>query len=467
MRRPSAPSIFLAAAVITFAAAAAAPPAAPGNSADPGGGAVPVPPAGNDDVTADVAAWGPPSTAEPAWAADRDSSDPIRRGRYLALAGDCESCHTAVGGPTYAGARPIPTPFGKVFSANLTPAPETGIGHWTPDQFYRAMHKGRGPHGRHFYPVFPYTYFTKMPRADTDAIYAYLRTLPPVELKTPPPKLPFPLNIRGLMGIWNALFFRPGEFRPDPARSAEWNRGAYLVQGPGHCAGCHTPKNFLGADRKKRAFEGGRLDDWVAVNLTGHPRQGLASWSREDIAEYLRSGRNAHATASGSMQEVVYYSTSRMSDSDLLAIATYLKDLPPAAPRMRPRLAKAGQMQAGAAIFADTCAACHGSNGQGIPRIFPPLAGNASVQAKDPTTLVRIVLAGSRSVPTPARPTPVAMPAFAWKLTDDEVASAVTFIRNSWGNQAPAVSVSKVAKLWRKHARTEARRPARADTTSG
>ncbi|HEX5184273.1 MAG TPA: cytochrome c [Allosphingosinicella sp.] len=450
MKRPSLATLCLGFALVAFAAAAAAPPP-PDNGADPGGGAVPVPPAGNDDVTADVATWAPPSNAEPAGAADEHSADPIARGRYLVDAGDCESCHTTVGGAPFAGSRPIPTPFGQVFSANLTPDPTTGIGNWTADHFYRAMHKGRGPHGKHFYPVFPYTYFTKMPRADTDAIYAYLRTLPPVTLKTPKPKIPFPLNIRGLLGIWNALFFHPGQFRPDPGKSEEWNRGAYLVQGPGHCGGCHTPKNFLGADKRKRAFQGGRLDNWVAVNLTGDPRQGLARWSREDVAEYLRGGRNAWSTASGAMQEVVYYSTSRMSDADLLAIATYLKDLPPGAPATRVRPPRPGRMEAGAAIFADTCAACHKADGSGNPGLFPPLAGNASVQAKDPTTLVRIMLQGSRSVPTPARPTPLAMPAFAWKLSDGEIASVATFVRNSWGNQAPPVHASKVAKLRRKY----------------
>jgi mono/diheme cytochrome c family protein len=443
--RPGLPALSLA--VGAFAAAAAtAPPS------DPGGGEVKVPAATSDDVTADVAAWGPPSDAEPAAAADSLAADPVLRGRYLVVAGDCESCHTAAGGKPFAGARPIPTPFGKVFSANLTPDPKTGIGSWTADHFYRAMHKGRGPRGRHFYPVFPYTYFTRMPREDTDALFAFLGTVEPVELKTPPPKLPFPLNIRGLMGLWNALFFHPGTFRPDPSRSAEWNRGAYLVQGPGHCGGCHTPKNFLGADHRKRAFEGARLDDWVAVNLTGAPRQGLADWSRGEIAEYLRRGRNARATASGSMREVAYHSTSRMSDSDLLAIATYLKDLPPKAPKPKLGVPNSAAMRAGEAIFADNCSACHQSAGEGVPNLFPPLRGDSALQARDPTTSLRIILAGSRSVPTPAAPTPLAMPAFAWKLDDRQIAAVATFVRNSWGNEAPPVSERRVARLRRKHA---------------
>ena len=277
--------------------------------------------------------------------------------------------------------------------------------------------------------------------------------LPPVELRKPANKLPFPFNIRFLLRIWNALFFHPGEFRPDPAKTQEWNRGAYLVWGPGHCGGCHTPKNFLGADRNKHALQGGRLDNWVAVNLTGEPRQGLAAWSREEVAEYLRSGRNARTAASGAMQEVVYYSTSRMSDADLLAMATYLKDLAPKAPKPGGKPPSAAAMRAGEAIFADACAACHRANGEGVPRFFPPLAGDAALQAKDPTTIVRIILAGTRSLPTPAAPTPLAMPAFAWKLDDAQIASVATFVRNSWGNSAPAGLAAKVAKLRRKYGR--------------
>ncbi|NNM77803.1 cytochrome c [Sphingomonas sp. ID1715] len=416
----------------------------PPGAVDPGGGAVPIPPANADDVTADVAAW-----IAPANAADQSSPDPVARGRYLAITGDCEACHTTPGGARFAGARPIRTPFGIIYSANMTPDQKTGIGTWTDDEFYRAMHKGIGHGGKNLYPAFPYPYFTHMTRADIDAIRAYLATVPAVDQPKPPNQLPFPFNIRFLLKLWNALFFQAGEFRPDPAKSAVWNRGAYLVWGPGHCGGCHTPKNFLAADRNSRALQGGRLDNWVAVNLTGDPQQGLASWGEADIVEYLRSGRNARASASGSMQEVIYYSTSRMSDADLAAIATYLKDLPPGAPKSGRKAPSAAAMRAGEAIFTDVCSACHQANGEGVARIFPPLAGDASVQAKDPTTLVRIILEGTRSVSTPVRPTPTAMPAFGWKLDDEAIASVATFVRNSWGNSAPPVSARKVAKLRR------------------
>ncbi|HWI89157.1 MAG TPA: cytochrome c, partial [Sphingomicrobium sp.] len=305
---------------------------------------------------------------------------------------------------------------------------------------------------RLLYRAFPYTYFTRLSRPDVDAIYAYLRTLPPVYQVKPPNKLPFPLTIRPLMAIWNALFFKPGEFQPNPAMSAEWNRGAYLVWGPGHCGGCHTPKNLLLADRNGHALQGAKLNDWVAPDLTEDPRKGLASWTSGDIVEFLRSGRNARATASGPMQEVIYYSTSRMSNSDLAAIATYLKQLPPRRHMKGFAPPGEGAMRAGEAIYTDTCAACHGDHGEGQPRTFPPLAGDASVQARDPATIVRIVLAGSRAVPTPAAPTPLAMPPFDWKLDDGEVAAVATYVRNAWGNAAPEVKAPTVAKLRRRYA---------------
>lgn len=454
------PSIALCVALASFVAACATaayrdvPPPVPQGAANPGGGAIGLPPANADDITADAAAWGPgQDAAAPPDAPGETSDDPVARGRYLVDAGDCQACHTAPGGVPFAGARAIRTPIGIIYSANITTDAKTGIGGWTEADFYRAMHKGIAHGGKNLYPAFPYIYFTRMSRADVDAIWAYLRTLPPTFQAKPPNKIPFPLNIRPLMGIWNALFFRPREFRPDPAMSAEWNRGAYLVRGPGHCGGCHTPKNLFLADRNSHALQGARLNDWVALDLTSDPRRGLASWDKGDIVEYLRSGRNARAAASGSMQEVIYYSTSRMSDSDLAAIATYLKQLPPHGQGRGFEPPDQAAMRAGEAIFTDTCAACHLANGEGQPFYFPRLAGDASVQARDPTTIVRIILTGSRSVPTPARPTALAMPSFAWKLNDGEIASVTTYIRNAWGNSAPQVQPRSVAKLRARYAR--------------
>jgi len=450
-------TIALCVALATFAACAetaemrAKPPPPASGAADPGGGAIPLPRSNADYPTDEVAAWGPPKDAwAPPDAAGQFSSDPVARGRYLAVAGDCKACHTNPGGQPFAGARPIRTPFGIVYSANITPDTKTGIGRWTEADFYRAMHKGIAHGGKNLYPVFPYTYFTRMSRADVDAIWAYLQTLFPTYQVKPPNRLPFPLNIRPLMAIWNALFFHPGEFRPNPAMSPEWNRGAYIVWGPGHCGGCHTPKNFLGADRNGHALQGNTLDAWAALDLTGDPRRGLGSWDKGDIVEYLRSGRNARAAASGSMQEVIYYSTSRMSDSDLAAVASYLKDLPPRKHVRGVRPPSEETMRAGEAIFTDNCAACHGANGEGQPRHYPALAGDVPVQASDPSTTLRIILEGSRAVPTPAKPGAPGMPAFAWKLTDEEVASVATYVRNAWGNLATPVLRGKVSKLRRK-----------------
>jgi mono/diheme cytochrome c family protein len=450
------PAIAFCVSLASFVAACAtgsyrqeAPPVPQGVD-DPGGGAIGIPQANADDGAADAAAWGPPAAAAaPPDAAAQFSADPVERGRYLAIAGDCKACHTNPGGQPFAGARPIRTPFGIIYSANITPDPKTGIGAWTEADFYRALHKGIAHGGKNLYPVFPYPYFTKMSRADVDALWAYLLTLAPTYQVKPPNKLPFPLNIRPIMALWNALFFKKGEFRPNPAMSAEWNRGAYLVWGPGHCGACHTPKNFLGADLNHRALHGAKLDNWVPLNLTGKTVTGLASWEKGDIVEYLRSGRNAYSAASGSMQEVIYESTSRMSDSDLAAIATYLKELPPGGRDKPFKPPSAAAMRAGEAIYTDTCAACHGSNGEGQIRYFPRLAGNPSVQAPDPTTIVRIILAGTRAVPTPAKPTAPGMPAFDWKLDDGEAAAVATYVRNSWGNSAPEVSRGKVAKLRR------------------
>jgi mono/diheme cytochrome c family protein len=393
-----------------------------------------------------LAIWISPATTQTQPSAP---SELVLRGSYLAVLGDCASCHTRKGGATYAGGRGLNSGFGIIYSANITPDRETGIGNWSSDQFYRAMHSGIADDDSHLYPAFPYPYFTHMTRADDDAIYAYLRTVPAVRDEPPPNKLPFPLNIRGLMAIWNALYFKQGEFKPDRSKSDEWNRGAYIVTGPGHCGGCHTPKNFLMADENAHALAGGVIDKWFAADLTGEARGGLASWSTADVAEYLKSGRNARATASGAMAEVVELSTSRMNDADRAAVATFLKSLPTATPQTRPRAPDPAAMRAGEAIFTDACSSCHLSQGVGQPRLFPPLAGDASVESRDGTTLIRIVLQGSRSPATVDKPTPHAMPAFAWKLNDQQVADVLTYIRNSWGNESKAIAASDVGALRR------------------
>src|ERR1700733_1520314 len=252
----------------------------------------------------------------------------VRRGQYLVAAGDCISCHLREGGEPFAGGLALNTPFGLIYTSNIPPDRETGIGAWNSDQFYRAMHDGKGAHGEDLYPAFPYPWFRRVSREDDDAIFAFLMTLPAVNYTPPKNDLAFPLNFRTLVGAWNTLFLDSHNFQSDPEQSAEWNRGAYLVNGLGHCGACHTPKNSLGADKSKQELQGGKLDNWVAPDLTGNTRIGLGDWSVDDIAEFLASGRNAHAAAGGAMADVITYSTSFISDADRRAIAVYLKSQP-------------------------------------------------------------------------------------------------------------------------------------------
>jgi mono/diheme cytochrome c family protein len=374
------------------------------------------------------------------------NAEQLRRGQYLVRAGDCVSCHLREGGEPLSGGLGLNTPFGVIYSSNITPDVQTGIGGWTSDQFYKAMHDGLGAHGENLYPALPYPWFRRASRADDDAIFAYLKSTPAVRYTPPADRLPFPLNIRFLVKGWNLLFLKSAEFQPDAGQSAEWNRGAYLVNGYAHCGGCHTPKNLLGADRSGKDFHGGNLDNWVAPDLTGNARTGLGGWSVDDITEYLKTGRNAHAGAGGSMADVVTYSTSLMSDADRHAIAVYIKTRPATA-ETAPPAPDAGAIRRGAAIYSDACASCHLENGVGQSRLFPPLGRNAMLQQTDPTGLEHLILAGSRIAATPTRPSPLTMPSFAWKLTDQQVADVATYLRNSWGNQAGAVTAAQVSKL--------------------
>lgn len=374
------------------------------------------------------------------------NADLIRRGRYLAIAGDCASCHTRRGGRPFEGGLGLETPFGIIYSANLTSDRDNGIGDWTQDQFFRALHDGVAPGGKHLYPALPYPHFTTISRADSNAILAYLKTVPAVPYAQPANRLPFPLNIRaGLIG-WNALNFSPHAFHGNTGMSAEWNRGAYLVEGLGHCGACHTPKTVLGAEQHGQAYRGAAIENWVAPDLTSNPRTGLGRWSAGDIVQYLRTGRNAHSNAAGLMGEVVAYSTSMLSDKDLTAIATYLKSLPPSPTLSSPQPDPAA-MRAGSEVFSDACTACHLAGGKGQAGMFPPLRGSQVAQQNDPTGVIRLILAGGRTAPTLSRPSFQSMPSFAWKLSDQEVADVATYLRNAWGNRAPPVSAQQVASL--------------------
>jgi mono/diheme cytochrome c family protein len=372
----------------------------------------------------------------------------IERGRYLAIVGDCASCHTVPGsGQPYAGGRPIETPFGVVVGANITPDPDTGVGAWSDEAFVRALREGKGRNGELLYPAMPYPYYTKVTESDALAIRAYLNTVKPVHNAVVSNKLPFPFDVREGMAAWNALYFKNGEFKPDATKSAEWNRGAYLVEGLAHCGACHTPKSTLGGDDRGRAFQGYALQGWFAPNITNDSERGLGGWNVADIVAYLKNGHNVTTASTGIMAEEITLSSSHMTDADLTAIATYLKDLPgqTASP---PAAVSASdpKMVAGGAIYLDQCTACHGADGKGVPYLFPSLAGSPNVRSADPASLVRVVIEGARSVGTAPEPTSPGMPSFAWKLSDDQAAAVLTYIRNSWGASAPAVDPGQVAQ---------------------
>ena len=379
-------------------------------------------------------------------ATDRQGFNEIERGRYLVRLGDCTACHTASGGQPFAGGRPIETPFGAILASNITPDRDAGIGRMSDQQFVDALQKGRGRNGRHLYPAMPYTYLTRVTRDDALAMRAYLATVKPVSAPVHENQLPFPFNVRLVMAGWNLLFFKDEQFRPDPRQSAEWNRGAYLVTGLEHCGMCHTPKNLLGADHTGRALQGNALQGWFAPNITNDARRGLGNWSVDDIAAYLRTGHNGFAAASGPMAEEVSHSSDGLADSDLRAMAVYLKTRPGQDETAHPLDAARPDMRAGAAIYADLCSSCHTPNGAGVPMLFPRLAGSPAVQSTDPASIIRVILRGGDSVATTGAPTGPQMPSFAWDLNDAQIAAVSTFVRNAWGNAASAVSSDRVGR---------------------
>ena len=368
-------------------------------------------------------------------------------GKYLVTAGDCAACHTAPGGKMLAGGRAIETPFGVIYSPNITPDAQTGIGSWSDDQFYRAMHEGIAADGSHLYPAFPYPWYTHVTRQDVIDIRAYLRTVPSVKMRRRENKLPWPLDNRAAVAGWNELYFKAGTFQPDRSKSAEWNRGAYLVTGLGHCGACHSGKNMFGAVEESERFQGAVIQHWYAPNLTGDQRVGLGGWTAKEIVQYLKTGRTARAIAYGPMAEVVEISTSGMSDADLGAIATYLKALDAKGGGATPEAPGKQVADAGAAMYRDTCSACHAANGEGVSGLFPALKGSALVQSVNPTTVVRLILNGGNGAATAASPTGPGMPAFGWKLSDQQVAAVASYVRNAWGNRAAAVSTDQVADL--------------------
>ena len=385
------------------------------------------------------------ASAGPGQSADPQDFAAVERGRYLANAADCSSCHTIPGDAhPFSGGRPIDTPFGVLAAPNITPDRETGIGSWTDDQFDAAVRQGRSRNGARLYPAMPFPYYTRMSREDVNDIRAYLDTIEPVRNAVQVNRLPFPLNLRASMIVWDALYFKPGEFYEDPSKSKEWNRGAYLAQGPAHCGACHTPKTFLGGDKPSDALRGGALQGWTAPDITSG-QGALRDWSAEDITEYLETGHNRNTAAAGLMGEVVDLSTSKMTAEDVRAIAMYLKDVAGQALENNTSADK-DVVTAGAAIYQDLCSACHASDGKGSPNLFPNLSEAATVSASDPATVLRVILQGAQSVATDHEPTGPAMPSFGWQLNDAQVAAVATYVRDRFGNKASPVGESDVRK---------------------
>jgi mono/diheme cytochrome c family protein len=382
-----------------------------------------------------------------AWGSDATATEfaELERGRALAIVGNCAGCHTAEGGKPLAGGRAINTPFGEILAPNLTPDKVTGIGGYTRETFYRAMHEGKTETGRQLYPAFPYTSYTKMTRSDVDALKSYLDTIEPVHNEVAHPRLPWPLSVRATVKVWNAMFFTPGEFKPSVEKSAEWNRGAYLVEGLAHCGACHTPKNILGADKMSERYQGNNIDNWTAPALDQFSNERRTRWTIDDMVAYLKTGRNTYAVASGPMAEVVMGSTQHVPDTDLRAMAIYLQDQPKRPVSVSPQVRPTETVgNAGEAIYRDNCSACHKADGSGVKDMFPSLVGNGAVLAPDATSLVRVIVQGAGGSFTAQRPTRVMMPAFGHKLSNDEVAALGSYVRSAWANQGAPLSEANV-----------------------
>ena len=398
------------------------------------------------------------------------SQELLQRGAYLARAGDCTACHTAREGEAFAGGVPKNTPIGIIYSTNITPDPETGIGRYSSDDFVQVMRSGVAKDGHHLYPAMPYPSFGRVTQQDLLALYAwFMQGVEPVYKQNRPTKLTWPLSMRSLMAVWNALYVTKGEYSADPEKSASWNRGAYLVQGLGHCGDCHTPRGVAGqvkADSERDGshyLTGATLNNWHASNLTGKRDSGLHAWSEDEIVELLRTGRTTRVAAIGVMTEVVAKSTQYLTDQDLMAIAEYLKSLPPAtnqeedtedfAMQASDASAATHALRAGdtalrgSQVYLDNCNACHRSDGSGAERTFPNLAKNKTVNAHDPVSLIHLVLTGSAMPSTQTAPTAFTMPDFGWRLSDGDVAEVLSFVRSSWGNHAAEVSSDEVGSV--------------------
>jgi alcohol dehydrogenase (quinone), cytochrome c subunit len=392
------------------------------------------------------------------------NDDPlVSRGAYLAKAGDCVACHSAPKGKPFAGGLPMTTPMGKIYTTNITPDPDTGIGKWSEEDFEKALRQGVAKDGHNLYPAMPYTSYAKVRDDDVKALYAYfMKGVAPVNQPNRPSDIPFPLNMRWPLKFWNMVFLDKGVYRDKDGHDVAWNRGAYLIQGLGHCSACHTPRGIAfqekALDESGSAWlTGGVLDGWFASNLTGEQNVGLGRWSDADLTTFLKTGANAHATAFGSMTDVINHSTQGMNDQDLAAMSAYLKSLPAAGgtnapayaydPKATAALLQRPASDAGAKVYTAYCMHCHGVDGHAFAPLLAPLAGNPNVLEKDASSLINVTLNGTGDLVIQGIPAAYPMPKYAPVLNDQQIADVLTFIRAGWNNGAPAVGAAEVAKL--------------------
>jgi mono/diheme cytochrome c family protein len=355
----------------------------------------------------------------------------LKRGEYLARAGDCVSCHTAPGGKPFAGGLYMPTPFGEISTPNITPDKTTGIGDWSDDNFYRAMHEGIGRHGEYLYPVFPFPWFTNVSRDDVLAIKAYLFSLAPVNAPRAPLKLAFPFSIRESLFAWRTAFFKA---RNSSSSDAASDRGAYLVEGLGHCGECHNRHKLFGASNWSGKLEGGEIEGWYAPNLTAAGSDSIVSWTDDQLVTFLKTGAApGKGVALGPMQETIDNSLKYLSDDDLKAIAVYIKTATAKYDKKNSSASAPAPTRDGAEVYLNACAFCHQPDGKGIPNAIPSLAGDPAVTAGGPQNVIRVVLGGLEASHGFGP-----MPAVGAGLSDGDIAAVTNYVRNAWGNTAPA-----------------------------
>jgi mono/diheme cytochrome c family protein len=400
-------------------------------------------------------------------------TDLVKQGEYLARAGDCVACHTAKGGKPFAGGLPMETPIGTIYSTNITPD-KTGLGDYSFEDFDQAVRHGVAKDGSTLYPAMPYPSYARVSESDMQALYAYfMKGVEPVAQVNKDSDIPWPLSMRWPLAGWRWMFApKVEDYQAQAGADPVISRGAYLVEGLGHCGACHTPRALTMQEKSLSASDGtaflsgsAPLEGWIAKSLRGDHKDGLGSWSEDQLVQFLKTGRSDRSAVFGGMSDVVVHSMQYMSEEDLTAIARYLKTLPAVDPKDQPHqydkqvadaLWKGDDSKPGASVYIDNCAACHRTDGHGYTRVFPALAGNPVLQTADATSLINIVLNGGTLPATHTAPSTFTMPAFAWRLSDQEVADVVSFVRDSWGNKGEPVKASQVKDLRKDAVTTEA-----------